>query len=68
MSALNQGCGGGGRGRGGSGRGRGRGGNSRASGLVPQEEVNKVAGIEAKHYPTDVYNTLPLPRRPSIGN
>jgi hypothetical protein len=58
VSALNQGGGGGGRGRGGSGRGLGRGGNSRANGLVPQEEVDKVTGIEAKHYPTDVYNTF----------
>jgi hypothetical protein len=54
--ALNQGRGGGGQGRDRFGRGRGRGGNSRASGLVSQEEINKVTGIEAKHYPTDVYN------------
>jgi hypothetical protein len=58
ISALNQGCGGGGRGCGGSGRGRGCGDNSRASGLVPQEEIGKVTGIEAKHYPTDVYNSF----------
>ena len=27
----------------------------RASRIVPQEEVDKVTGIKAKHYPTDVY-------------
>ncbi len=58
ISALNQGRGGGGRGRGGTGRGRGRGGNSRSSGIVPQEEVDKVTGIEAKRYPTEIYNTF----------
>ena len=58
ISALNQGRGGGGQGRGGSGRGRGRGGNSRAGEIVPQEEVDKVTGIEAKHYPTDIYMTF----------
>ena len=61
--ALNQGRGGGGRGRGGSGRGRGHGGNSRSSGIVPQEEVNKVTGIEAKHYPTDIYMTFTPARK-----
>ena len=55
---LNQGRGGGGRGCGGSGRGRKRGGNLHASGIVPQEDVDKVTGIEAKHYPTDVYMTF----------
>jgi hypothetical protein len=55
---LNQGCGSGGRGRGKSGRGCGRGGNSRASGLVPQEEINKVTDVKAKSYPTDVYNSF----------
>jgi hypothetical protein len=68
VSALNQGRGGGGRGRGGTGRGRGRGGNSRSSGIVPQEEVDKVTGIKNKIYPTKIYSTLPLPRRLSIGN
>ncbi len=56
--ALNQGCGGGGQGRGGSGHGRGRGGNSRASGLIPQEEIDKVTDVEAKRYPTDIYNSF----------
>ena len=57
ISALTQGRGGGGRGRGGTGRGRGRGrgGMPRAFGLVPQEEIDKVTGIEDKRYPTDVY-------------
>ena len=54
--ALTQGRGCGGRGCGGSGRGRGHGGNSRASGLVPQEKVDKVPDVEAKRYPTEVYN------------
>ncbi len=58
ISALNQGRGGGGRGRGGTGRGRGRGGNSRSSGIVPQEEVDKVTGIENKIYPADIYATF----------
>ena len=60
ISALTQGRGGGGRGRGGSGRGRGCGGNSHAtsSGLVPQEEVNKVTNIEPKCYPTKVYDNF----------
>jgi hypothetical protein len=58
ISTLNQGRGGGGRGRGGTGRGRGRGGNSRSSGIVPQEEVDKVTGIKAKRYPTAIYNTF----------
>jgi hypothetical protein len=56
--ALNQGRGGGGQVHGGSGRGRGRGGNLRASGLVPQEEINKLTDVEAKRYPTDVYNSF----------
>ena len=56
--ALTQGGGGGGQGRGGSSRGRGPGGNLRASGLVPQEEVDKVTNIEARRYPTKVYNTF----------
>ncbi len=58
ISALTQGRGGGRQGRGGSVRGHGRGGNSRASGLVPQEEANKVTNIKAKHYPTKVYNNF----------
>jgi hypothetical protein len=58
ISALTQGRGGGGRGRGGTGRGRGRGGNSRSSRIVPQEEVHKVTGIEAKHYPDEIYKTF----------
>jgi hypothetical protein len=58
ISALNQGRGGGGQGRSGSGRGRGRGGNSRSSGIVPQEEVDKVTRIEAKRYPTEIYLTF----------
>jgi hypothetical protein len=58
ISALNQGCGGGGRGRGGTGHGRGRGGNSHSSGIVPQEEDNKVTGIKAKIYPPEIYNTF----------
>ncbi len=58
ISALNQGRGGGGRGHGGSGHGRGRGGNLRSSGIVPQEEINKLTGIEAKHYPTEIYLTF----------
>ena len=49
---------GGGRGRGRSGCGSGHGGNSRACGLVPQEEVDKVTKIEATSYPTKVYNTF----------
>ena len=56
ISALNQGRGG--RGRGGTGRGRGRGGNSRSSGIVPQEEADKVTGIKAKRYPMAIYNTF----------
>ena len=56
--ALTQRCGGGGQGRGGSGRGRGCGGNFRSSGLVPQEEVDKLTDVEAKRYPTDVYNSF----------
>ena len=56
--ALNQECGGGGQGRGGSGHGRGHGGNSRASGLIPQEEIDKVTDVEAERYPTDVYNSF----------
>jgi hypothetical protein len=68
ISTLNQGRGGGGRGRGRTGRGRGRGGNLRSSGIVPQEEVNKVTGLKAKIYPPAIYNTLPLPRRPRFGN
>ena len=56
--ALNQGRGGGGQGRGGSGRGRGRGGNSRASGLVPQEKIDKVTNVEAKRYPPEIYNSF----------
>jgi hypothetical protein len=59
-SALNQGRGGSAQGRGGSGRGRGCGGNSRASGLVPQEKIDKVTDVEAKRYPTDVYNSFTL--------
>jgi hypothetical protein len=58
ISILNQGRGGGGRGCGRSGRGRGRGGNSRSSGIVPQEEVNKVTDIEAKRYPDEIYLTF----------
>jgi hypothetical protein len=58
ISALNQGRGGGGRGRGGTGHGRGCGGNSRSSGIVPQEEVDKVTGLEAKIYPPEIYNTF----------
>ena len=58
VSALTQGHGGGGQGRGRSGRGRGRGGNSCASRLVPQEEVDRLTDIEAKHYPTKVYNNF----------
>ena len=56
--ALTQGRGGGGQGRGGSGRGRGRGGNSCSSGLVPQEKFDKVTDVEAKRYPTKVYNSF----------
>ena len=58
ISALTQRRGGGGRGHGGFGCGRGRGGNLRSSGLVPQEEVNKVTNVEAKHYPPDIYNNF----------
>ena len=58
ISALTQGRGGGGQGRGGSGRGRGRGGNSRASGLVPQEEIDKVTDVKAKRYPPEIYNNF----------
>ena len=58
ISALNRGRGGGGRGHGGTGRGRGRGGNSRSSGIVPQEEVDKVTGIENKIYPAEIYATF----------
>ena len=56
--ALTQGCGGGGQGRGGSGRGCGSGGNLRASGLVPHKEIDKVTDVEAKCYPTDIYNSF----------
>ena len=56
--ALSQGSGGGGRGCGGSVRGRGRGGNLHASGLVPQEEINKVTDVDTKRNPTDVYNSF----------
>ena len=56
--ALNQGRGGGGRGRGGSGRGRGHGGNLCASGIVPQDEVDKVTDVEAKIYPPEIYNNF----------
>jgi hypothetical protein len=55
---LNQGRGSGSQGHGGSGRGCGRGGNSRSSGIFPQEEVNKVTGIKAKHYTTEIYMTF----------
>jgi hypothetical protein len=58
ISALTQGRGGGGRGRGGSGRGHGRGGNSSASGLVPQEEIDKVTDVEAKRYRPKIYNNF----------
>jgi hypothetical protein len=60
ISALNQGRGGGGQGRGGTGRGRGRGrgGMPRSFGLVPQEEIDKVTGIENKIYPDEIYNTF----------
>ncbi len=58
ISALTQGRGGGRRGRGGFDHGRGCGGNLRASGLVPQEEVNKVTNVEAKRYPTGIYNSF----------
>ena len=60
ISALNQGRGGGGRGRGGTGRGRGRGRGSmpRAFGLVPQAEIDKVTGLEAKNYPDEIYNAF----------
>ena len=58
VSALTQGHGGGGQGCDGSGRGRGHGGDSRSSGLVPQEEVNKVTNVKAKRYPTKVYNNF----------
>jgi hypothetical protein len=58
ISALNQGRGGGGRGRGGTGRGRGRGGNPRSFGIVPQEEIHKVTGIENKIYPPEIYATF----------
>ncbi len=60
ISALNQGRGGGGRGHGGTGRGRGRGrgGMPRSFGLVPQEEINKVTGIENKIYPDEIYATF----------
>ena len=39
-------------------RGHGRGGNSHACGLVPQEEINKVTDVKAKHYPTGIYNSF----------
>ena len=58
ISALTQGCGGGGQGCGSFGHGRGRGGNLRSSRLVPQEEVKKVTDVEAKRYPTNVYSTF----------
>jgi hypothetical protein len=58
ISALNKGRGGGGRGCDGTGCGRGHGGNSCSSGIVPQEEVNKVTGLEAKIYPLEIYNTF----------
>jgi hypothetical protein len=58
ISTLTQGRGGGGQGCGGSGSGRGHGGNLRASGLVPQEEIDKVTNVEAKRYPTDVYKSF----------
>jgi hypothetical protein len=62
VSALNQGCGGGGQVRSRSGHGRGSGGgcgdNSRAHGLVPQEEIDKVTNIENKQCPTKIYNTF----------
>ncbi len=38
--------------------GGGGGGNSPASGLVPQEEIDKVTNVKAKRYPTDVYNSF----------
>jgi hypothetical protein len=58
ISALTQGRGGDGQCLGGTGRGRGCGGNSCASMLIPQEEVNMVTDVEAKFYPTDVYNSF----------
>ncbi len=30
----------------------------RSFGIVPQEEIDKVTGLEAKNYPTDVYATF----------
>ncbi len=56
--ALTQGRGGGGQGCSGSGRGHGHGGNLRASGRVPQEEINKVTNVEAKHYPPEIYTNF----------
>ena len=63
VSALTQGGGGGEQGHGGSGRGHGRGDNLHASGLIPQKEVNKVTDIEAKCYPTEVYNNSTLAQK-----
>jgi hypothetical protein len=64
--ALNKGRGGSGRGRSrsgrGRGRGRGRGGNSRASGLVPQEENRQGDRCRAQDLPTqDLQQFYPCP-------
>ena len=62
VSALKQGCGGCGQGCRGASRGCGGGGcggpNSRAQGLISQDQegIDKVTNIENKHYPKAVYD------------